>query len=377
LRVRFEVRMEKLDFPLIGDKELNPIIDKVLNGERLSFEDGVKLFNSTDLTTIGSLASFVNKRINGDFAYFNVNVHITPTNICKGSCKFCAFRKKEGEAGAFELTVEQILEKIEKYRGRGITEVHIVGGLHPGWDYSYYVNLISSIKASFPDIHIKAFTAEEIKHISEIGGKSVEETLGDLIEAGLGSIPGGGGEIFRKHIREELCPDKLTAEDYLEIHKTAHKMGLKSNATMLFGHIESFEDRVDHLIRLREAQDETGGFQTFIPLAFHPVNTQITGASYTTGVDELKTIAISRLILDNFSHIKAYWIMLGEKIAQLSLLFGADDIDGTVVEEEITQAAGARAGEYMPKSRLIKLIKEAGKVPVERDTLYNVIRIYS
>ncbi len=368
--------MEKIVSSLLKDKDLTPIVEKVINGERLSFEDGVKLFKTKDLATVGSLASLFNERMNGDFAYFNVNVHVTPTNICKGTCKFCAFRKKEGEEGAFELTIEQVLSKIESYIENGITEVHIVGGLHPSWNYDYYVDLVRSIKRSFPELHIKAYTAEEIKHISELGGKSIEETLEDLIEAGLGSLPGGGGEIFRRNIREKLCPDKLSAEDYLNIHKTAHRMGLRSNATMLFGHIETFEDRVDHLIRLREAQDETGGFQAFIPLAFHPVNTEIPEASYTTGIDELKTIAVSRLILDNFPHVKAYWIMLGEKIAQLSLLFGADDIDGTVVEEEITQAAGARAGEYMPKSRLIRLIKEAGKIPVERDTLYNVINIY-
>ncbi len=362
----------------IRDERLIPIAEKILNGERLSFEDGLTLFESEDIHTIGYLANLVSERKNGKFAYFNVNVHITPTNICIGTCKFCAFRRKKGEKGAYELTVEEILEKLRNYREQnpGLTEVHIVGGLHPDWGYERYLEIVRSIKEKFPDIHIKAYTAEEIKYISEKGNRTIEETLKDLIEAGLGSIPGGGGEIFSERVRKKICPDKISGEEYLEIHKTAHRLGLKSNATMLFGHIESFEDRVDHLIRLREAQDETGGFQTFIPLAFHPINTEIPNANYTTGFDEIKTIAVSRLLLDNFQHIKAYWIMLGEKIAQLALQFGADDIDGTVTEEDITQAAGARAGQYIPKKRLIKLIKEAGKVPVERDTLYNVIEIY-
>ncbi len=362
----------------IRDERLIPIAEKILNGERLSFEDGLTLFESEDIHTIGYLANLVSERKNGKFAYFNVNVHITPTNVCVGTCKFCAFRKKKGEEGAYELTVEEILEKLRNYREQnpGLTEVHIVGGLHPDWGYERYLEIVRSIKEKFPDIHIKAYTAEEIKYISEKGNRTIEETLKDLIEAGLGSIPGGGGEIFSERVRKKICPDKISGEEYLEIHKTAHRLGLKSNATMLFGHIESFEDRVDHLIRLREAQDETGGFQTFIPLAFHPINTEIPNANYTTGFDEIKTIAVSRLLLDNFQHIKAYWIMLGEKIAQLALQFGADDIDGTVTEEDITQAAGARAGQYIPKKRLIKLIKEAGKIPVERDTLYNVIEIY-
>lgn len=362
----------------IRDERLIPVAQKVLNGERLSFEDGLTLFESKDIHTIGYLANLVAERKNGKFAYFNVNVHITPTNICVGTCKFCAFRKRKGEEGAYELTVDEILKKLDEYKKQnpGLTEVHIVGGLHPDWSYDHYIGIVREVKKAFPDIHVKAYTAEEIKFISEKGNRSIEETLKELIEAGLGSIPGGGGEIFTEEVRKRICPDKITAEEYLEIHKTAHRLGLKSNATMLFGHIESYADRVDHLIRIREAQDETGGFQTFIPLAFHPKNTEIPGANYTTGFDELKTIAVSRLLLDNFPHIKAYWIMLGEKVAQIALQFGADDIDGTVTEEDITQAAGARAGQFIPKERLIKLIREAGKVPVERDTLYNVVKIY-
>ncbi len=370
--------MESLVLSLVKDKKLLRIAEKILSGERLSFDDGVALFETQDLPTLGMLANFVAEEKNGKFAYFNVNLHITPTNICVGSCKFCAFRKKPGEKGAYELSIEEVLQKIETHKEKmpSLTEVHIVGGLHPNWTYQDFISLISEIKKAFPNIHIKAYTAEEIKYISEKGGKTIRETLEDLISAGLGSIPGGGGEIFAEKVRKQLCPDKISANEYLEIHKTAHRLGLKSNATMLFGHIESIYDRVDHLVRLREAQDETGGFQTFIPLAFHPINTEISEKGYTTGVDELRTIAVSRLMLDNFPHIKAYWVMLGEKVAQISLQFGADDIDGTVTEEDITQAAGAKAGEFIPKSRLIKLIKEAGKIPVERDTLYNVKAVY-
>ena len=362
----------------VRDRELLPIAEKVLNGERLSFEDGVKLFKTNDIHALGFLANLVAERKNGKFAYFNVNVHITPTNVCVGTCKFCAFKRKKGEEGAYELSASEVLRKLEGYlkRSPDITEVHIVGGLHPDWSYDDYLTIVKEVHDKFPHLHIKAYTAEEIKYIAEKGNKSVEETLKELIECGLGSLPGGGGEIFNPEVRSKLCPDKITAQEYLEIHKIAHRLGLKSNATMLFGHIESYEDRVEHLIKLREAQDETGGFQTFIPLAFHPLNTEVPGATYTTGVDELKTIAVSRLMLDNFPHVKAYWVMLGEKIAQLALQFGADDIDGTVVEEDITQAAGARAGQFMPKSRLIRLIREAGKVPVERDTLYNFVKIY-
>ncbi|WP_457681537.1 aminofutalosine synthase MqnE [Thermovibrio sp.] len=362
----------------VKDKELLPIAEKVFSGERLSFEDGVKLFRTPDIHTLGMLADFVAEKKNGPFAFFNVNLHVTPTNICVGSCKFCAFKKREGEEGAYELTVEEILEKIRSYKEKnpGITEVHIVGGLHPRWGLKEYLSIVKAVKEEFPEIHVKAYTAEEINYIAKVSGLTVKEVLEKLIEAGLGSIPGGGGEIFKEEVRKRICPDKISADEYLEIHKTAHRLGLKSNATMLFGHVETVEDRVDHLLRLREAQDETGGFMTFIPLAFHPLNTQIPDANYTTGYDELRTIAVSRLMLDNFPHVKAYWIMLGEKIAQAALRFGADDVDGTVVEEDITQAAGARAGQYMSKKRLIKLIKDVGKIPVERDTLYNFLKVY-
>ncbi len=370
--------MEKMTEIMIKDKELYGIAEKVLNNERLSFSDGMRLFNSYDLNTIGSLASIVNEKKNGKNVYFNVNVHITPTNICIGTCRFCAFRRRKGEDGAYELSIDEMMEKLKSYKKKNpnISEVHIVGGLHPDWTYQHYIDIVKAMKSVDPTIHVKAFTVAEIDYMAKLGNTTIERAISDLMDAGLGSIPGGGGEIFNPSVRNKICPDKISGDRYLYIHKTAHRMGLKSNATMLFGHIENYEDRIDHLLRLREAQDETGGFQSFIPLAFHPIGTQIPNANYTTGFDELKTLAISRLMLDNFQHIKAYWIMLGEKISQVSLSFGVDDLDGTVMEEDITQAAGARAGEYMPKSRLIRLIREAGKVPVERDTLYNVLKVY-
>jgi len=357
---------------------IEDIAEKVFAGERLSFEDGVRLFKEAELYQLSALADYVAEKKNGKFVYFNVNVHITPTNVCVGTCRFCAFRRDRGEDGAYELAVSEIVEKLRSYKRLNpeLSEVHIVGGLHPEWGLREYGEIVKRVKEEFPDVHIKAYTAEEISYMARREGISAEEVLKELISLGLGSLPGGGGEIFSPKVREKICPDKISGEEYLEVHKTAHRLGLRSNATMLFGHIESVEDRVEHLLMLREAQDETGGFQTFIPLAFHPLNTKIEGASYTTGVDELRTIAVSRLLLDNFPHVKAYWVMLGEKVAQIALRFGADDIDGTVVEEDITQAAGARAGQYLPKDRLVRLIKEAGKIPVERDTLYGIRKVY-
>ncbi|TCK06257.1 aminofutalosine synthase MqnE [Phorcysia thermohydrogeniphila] len=364
---------ELLEWKLVEDKSLIPIAEKVLSGERLSFEDGVKLFETGDILTLGRLADYVNKKKNGNLVYFVVNRHVNLTNICVGSCKFCAFRKRKGEDGAYALSVEEVLRKIEEFEG--VSEIHIVSGLHPDWDYSYYVNLIKEIKENFPHVHVQAFTAEEVDYLCRISGKSVEEVLMDLIEAGLGSLPGGGAEIFNEKLREKLCPEKLSAERYLEIHKTAHRLGLKTNASILYGHVETYSDRVDHLLRLRELQDETGGFQAFISFAYHPLNTEL-GGNFTTGFDDLKMLAVARLLLDNFRHIRAFWIMLGEKLAQVSLHFGVNDLDGTVVEESITRSAGAKEGSFMPKERLIRLIKESGKIPVERDTVYNVLRVY-
>ncbi len=360
---------------LIEDKRLIPIFEKVTQGKRLSFEDGITLFKSNDILTIGEMASLVNEKINGKNVYFIVNLHINPTNVCVGSCKFCAFSKKKGEEGSYELTVDQILNKVQEHVHYGITEVHIVGGLHPDWSYNRYIEIVKKIKEYFPKLKVQAYTAEEIDYLSRISGKSVREVLEDLIEVGLDALPGGGAEVFDEGLRGKLCPDKLSADTYLEIHELAHRMGLRTNASILYGHVETYEQRVDHLLRLRELQDRTGGFQAFISFAYHPKNTKL-GGDFTTGFDDLKMVSVARLMLDNFPHIRAFWIMMGEKLAQVSLHFGVDDLDGTVIDEEITHSAGAQTGNFMPKPRLIKLIKEAGKVPVERDTLYNVIRVY-
>ncbi|MCL4475640.1 MAG: CofH family radical SAM protein [Nitrospirae bacterium] len=380
---------------------LKTISDKALSGQRLTREDAIELFHSDDLFTIGRLAAHVAEKKNGKKAFFVVNRHINPTNICVNRCKFCAFSRSKGEDGAFELTIEEIINKLKdetenrrigemERQGNSNTtspihpitdspnhrfrEVHIVGGLHPDWSFERYCAMLLEIKKTFPSIAIKAFTAVEIDYFSRISGLAVREVLERLKKSGLQAMPGGGAEIFAERVRTKLCPEKISGERWLEIHRTAHLCGIPTNATMLYGHLESYEDRVDHLMRLRGLQDLTGGFQAFIPLAYHPRNTDI-GGFYTSGIDDLKTIAISRLFLGNIPHIKAYWIMLGEKIAQVSLLFGADDLDGTIVEEKITHSAGAMTSEGLTRKELVTLIKKAGKVPVERDAFYNAVRL--
>ncbi|GAB6072265.1 aminofutalosine synthase MqnE [Venenivibrio stagnispumantis] len=362
---------------LADDREIFPIIDKVLSGERLSFEDGVKLFKSHDLLTIGWLANYVSEKKNGKYAYFVINRQINPTNVCVLDCKFCAFADMDKNSPkAYEMSIEQILEKVRYAVENEACEVHIVGGLHPDWKFEKYLEIVSAIKRNFPDLHIKAFTAVEIDYFSKISGLSYEEVLIKLKEAGLDSLPGGGAEIFSPRVRQIIAPKKIGYKKYLQIHKLAHKMGLKSTTTMLYGHVENIEDRIDHMIKIREAQDETGGFTCFIPLAYQPENNELPVFEDTSGIDDLKTIAISRLMLDNIDHIKAYWVMIGEKVAQVALNFGADDMDGTVMEEKIAHFAGAKSPTQQQKERLIRLIKEAGKIPVQRDTLYNPVKIY-
>mgnify|MGYP001595519572 CR=1 FL=1 len=348
---------------------MQDIKNKILSGKRLTKEEAIWLFESDDIFTLGKLASHASKKKNGNKAYFIRNIHINPTNICVNRCKFCAFSRSKGEEGAYEMTLDEIIRKLST----SFQEVHIVGGLHPDWPFEYYLEMLSSIKKHFPKLQIKAFTATEIEYMSRISGKSVFDTLTALRKHGLDTMPGGGAEIFDVGVRNQLCPEKLSSEGWLNVMETAHKAGIKTNATMLYGHVETYEQRVDHLMRLRELQDRTGGFQAFIPLAYHPKNTEI-GGSYSSGIDDLKTIAVSRLVLDNFAHIKAYWIMLGEKLSQLALLFGADDIDGTIIEEKITHSAGALSGNAMTAEQLRNLIKKAGKVPVERDSFYKPIR---
>ena len=361
-----------------NDPDLIPIAEKIYAGKRLTFEDGLTLFRSYDLLTIGQLADYVNRRLNGGrYVYFNHNRHVNPTNICAFHCNFCSFRRDPGDPDAYIWMPEEIVERIRPTVTPEITEFHIVGGLHPHYGFEYYLNVLKALKRAYPWVHLKAFTAVEIDFFAQMTGLTHEEILQQLIEAGLDSMPGGGAEIFHPEIRRRICPEKADAETWLAVHRTAHTLGLRTNATMLYGHIEKPEHRVDHLLRLRDLQDETGGFQTFIPLRYHPENNQLgRRATWTTAHDTLKTIAVSRLLLDNFPHIKAYWIMLTPPIAQIALHFGADDIDGTVMEEKVYHEAGATTEQYLDKLDLIRLIRAAGKIPVERDTLYHVLRIY-
>lgn len=347
--------------------------EKVAQGERLSAADGLALFQSFDLTRVGRLADQTRRLRVGDDVYFVVNRHINYTNVCRNRCRFCAFSREAGEPGAYTLSVEEVLAKAAEAVEQGATEIHIVGGEHPGFPYESVRAMVSGIRSLAPAVHIKAFTASEVVHFAEAEGAGVDEILMDLKAAGLGSLPGGGAEIFSDRVRREVCPAKISGERWLEVHQLAHHVGLKTNATMLYGHVESYEDRVDHLLRLREAQDATGGFQAFIPLAFQPKNTALSHLLPTAGTDDLKTLAVARLLLDNFAHIKTYWVMTGLKLAQVALFFGANDMDGTVVEEVISLMSGAGFGQVVAKSELVRVIRDAGRLPVERDALYQVV----
>jgi len=355
------------------DPRLNTIAEKVFARERLSFDDAVALYRSPDILAIGWLANHVRERMHGNVAYFNVNRHINPTNVCVAACRLCAFGRKKDAPGAYTMALEEAFQTAASGYSEAITEFHIVGGLHPDLPFQYYLDLISGLKARFPQVHLKALTMVEIAFLAKRGKLSIEETLRQLKNAGLDSLPGGGAEIFNERVRRVICDHKIDGDQWLDTARTAHKIGLKSNATMLYGHVENEEDRADHLIRLRNLQDETHGFQTFIPLAFHPANTPLQHLFTTTGMLDIKQIAISRLVLDNFPHIKAYWQMLSPKIAQISLRFGADDIDGTVIEEKIYHDAGATTPQGMVRKELERLIREAGREPVERDTMYRPV----
>ncbi|MGH9358776.1 MAG: aminofutalosine synthase MqnE [Terriglobia bacterium] len=360
----------------IEDSNLEPIAEKTLHGERLSFSDGLTLFRSHDLLAIGFLADHVRQKLHGRRTYFNVNRHINPTNVCVASCRLCAFGRKPDAPGAYTMALEEAFRIAGQGWTEAITEFHIVGGLHPDLPFEYYVDLIRGLKERFPTVHLKAFTAVEIAYYAHMTRLSVKEILERFKEAGLGSLPGGGAEIFAPATRRRICDHKIGAAMWIRVHRTAHQMGLHSNATMLYGHIESDEDRVDHILRLRELQDETHGFQAFIPLKFHPANTELgkdTGYRDTTGFTDLKSVAVARLLLDNFPHIKAYWIMMTPRVAQVALRFGADDLDGTVVEEKIYHDAGATTPQVMTRSDLMRLIREAGGDPCERDTLYRPV----
>lgn len=351
------------------------IAERVTAGGRVSFEEAVLLDRQADLFTLGRLANQIREQKNGNFAYYNTNIHLNPTNVCVYRCKFCAFRSDLKDDKAYVFADAAIQERAREAHENGATEIHVVGGLHHQKPFEWYVDVVRLIHQAAPELHIKGWTAVEINWFARLTKKPFDWILQQLIDAGLGSLPGGGAEIFDESVRTQLCEHKADSDKWIEIHRTAHQLGLRSNATMLYGHVEQAEHRVDHLMRLRDLQDETGGFQTFIPLAFHPDNTKLDHIAKPTGVMDLRMMALSRIVLDNFDHIKAYWIMLGEKTAQLALSFGADDLDGTVIHEVIYHDAGAETPEGLTVDQLQRMIEEAGRIPVERDTLYRrVIR---
>jgi len=359
--------------------EIIAIAEKVFRFERITPEEGLILFQKAELSLLGILANFVRETKHGDKTYFNRNFHIEPTNICIYNCKFCSYVRKINTEGAWEFSKEDILEKVKQYIGQPVTEVHIVGGVHPNRDLHYYGDILSEIKKILPNIHIKAFTAVELEFMIKKSKYSIEEGLKRLKEYGLDSIPGGGAEIFHPDIRSQVCDEKSSSENWLLIHETAHKVGLPSNATILYGHIENYSHRIDHLKKLRELQDKTGGFNTFIPLKFRKENNRLSHIEETSSVEDLKNYAVSRIFLDNFPHIKAYWPSIGKDIAQLSLSFGVDDIDGTIDDStKIYSMAGAEdKNPKMTTEDLVLLIKEAKRVAVERDTVYNTVKIYN
>jgi aminodeoxyfutalosine synthase len=363
-----EFKMSEL---ILTDQRLKPIAGKVLGGERLSLDDGIALYRSPDLLAVGWLANHVREKRHGNVTYYNVNRHINPTNVCVAHCKLCAFGRDPNAPGAYNFALEEIYQRAEQGVREGATEFHIVGGLHPDLSFDYFLEMIRGLKQRCPGVHLKAFTMVEVGYFARIAKLSVKEVLVKLKEAGVDSLPGGGAEIFHPRVRKIICDHKVSGQMWLSIARQAHEIGLRSNATMLYGHVETEEERADHLVKLRELQDQTHGFVTFIPLAFHPENTALSHIPKTTGYADLRNIAVARLLLDNFDHIKAYWIMLSPSIAQIALRFGANDLDGTVVEEKIYHDAGAVTSEFTSRNELERLIRAAGRVPVERDTAYN------
>lgn len=360
------------------DITLDKIEEKVRSGQRLTKEDGMALYASNDLARIGQMADLVRQRISGDYVYYNVNLHVNLTNICIGHCKFCAFGVSSNNSRAYAMSKQAVLDKIAlAAKNPDMKNLHIVSGLHPDWPYENYLDIIKAIKKNFPQLHIKGFTAVEIMHFVKISGKSIETVLRELIDAGLETMPGGGAEILDDNIRKVLCPNKATTAEWLEVARTAHKLGIKTNASMLYGHIETKEQRIDHLLTLRSLQDETGGLQTFICFPFQPNNTALEKTIIRTSVwDDLKTMAISRLMLDNIHNIKAYWVMLTLPIAMLALGFGANDIDGTVGEEKIMHAANVKSEKALTKKTMIDTIKETGRIPAECDCNFNIVRTF-
>jgi aminodeoxyfutalosine synthase len=360
--------------PIIDDPRLRDILNKVERRERLSYEDGLAMYRSSDILALGYMANIVRERLHGDVTFFNVNRHINPTDVCVASCRLCAFGKKARDPKAYTMSLDQVWETAGRGWNEAITEFHIVGGLHPELTLDWYCAMLRGLKERFPQVHLKAFTMVEISYFAQRQKLSAHEVLLRLKDAGMDSMPGGGAEIFSDRVRRIICDHKIDGSQWLDIARTAHQIGLKSNCTMLYGHVETEEDRVDHLVKLRALQDDTNGFVTYIPLAFHPANTALEHIRTTSGFDDLKNIAIARLMLDNIPHIKAYWIMMTPKIAQVAQRFGSDDLDGTVVEEKIYHDAGATTSQSLRRSELLRLIREAGREPVERDTLYHPVQ---
>ena len=359
--------------PTFDDARLEPIRQKVASGVPLNLDDGLTLYRSPDLLGVGWMANQVRERLHGDATYFNVNRHINPTDVCVASCRLCAFGKRAKDPKAYTMSLEQVWEVAGQGWSEAVTEFHIVGGLHPELNLDWFCQMLRGLKERFPQVHLKAFTMVEIGYLAQRAKLSPREVLEQLKDAGMDSLPGGGAEVFSERVRRIICDHKITGDQWLDVARTAHELGLHSNCTMLYGHIETEEDRVDHLLKLRELQAETNGFVTFIPLAFHPEHTALKHIPKTTGFADIREIAVSRLMLDNIPHIKAYWIMMTPQIAQIAQRFGADDIDGTVVEEKIYHDAGATTSQNLRRGELLRLIREAGREPVERDTLYRPV----
>lgn len=361
--------------PIFKSSDVADILDRALAGERLSADDGVRLFESNDFAAVGAAANEIRRRRHCRNTYYVVNCHINYTDICRNDCKFCAYSRREGDPRAYVMSADEVVQRAsEHYKRIRFTEIHLVGGCHPSLRLDYYTGVLRSLRKALPDVHLQAFTAVEIANIASVEGVAVGEVLRELREAGLGSIPGGGAEVFDPEVRAELCPEKLSGDEWLGVMREAHSLGIRSNATMLYGHVESFRHRVEHMIAIRELQDLTGGFLTFIPLKFHPENTRIPSPPVRqNAVDDLKTYAVARLMLDNIPHIKAFWIMLGVRLAQVALSFGVDDFDGTVVEEKITHRAGAVTPQGLTVPEILALIEETGGAAVERDTLYRKV----
>ena len=371
--------LSKLAHRALERDGLGDLRDKVLANARLTEADALRLLEAKDLAALGALANHVREERHGDLTFYNRNAHLNFTNVCVATCKFCSFARPDDRSASegWTMPLDEAVEKVLAKRPLGITEVHSTNGLHPDLPWEYYLELPRRIRAAWPELTLKFYSAVEIHFFAEKFNKTYEQVLGELKAAGVDTLPGGGAEIFAPRVRRKICDDKATAEQWLEVHRVAHRLGMRTNATMLYGTIERLEERVDHMARLRALQDETGGFQVFIPLAFHPEHNMI-GKAFPkpTGYDGLRTYAVSRLILDNFDHLKAYWVMIGERLAQTALAFGVDDLDGTVLEERIYHMAGAETPQALSEPQLHRLIRSAGRTPAERDSVYRVLRVH-